>query len=675
MTGRFPIEEISPVISCGRYPARAVVGEQIPIVATVFREGHACVGANVVWVGPDRRKTLTPMLPAHDDRWHGLVAPSAPGSWRFTVEAWSDPYRTWQQAITAKLDAGQNAIELANDLEMGARLMIRGTRGQLAEQRAQLRRAAATLRDTTLDLDARVAPGLAAAGLIAKHPIREMVTRSSTFTVWVDRPRALYGAWYEFFPRSEGAVVPEPGSDTISPPTHGTFATASRRLPAIADMGFDVVYLPPIHPIGKINRKGRNNTLDAGVDDVGSPWAIGSDDGGHDAVHPQLGTVEDFGAFVARARELGLEVALDLALQVAPDHPWVNTHPEWFTELPDGTIAYAENPPKKYQDIYPINFDRDSKGIYREVLRVVLHWIEHGVKIFRVDNPHTKPSNFWHWLIWEVKKKHPDVLFLAEAFTRPTMMHHLAKIGFSQSYTYFTWKTSKKELEEYCKELVNAGHYMRPNFFVNTPDILHESLQYGGPAMFKIRAVLASLLSPTWGVYSGYELCEHVAVRPGSEEYLDSEKYQLRPRDWTTAEREGRSIAPYLTRLNEVRRRHPALHRLRNLRFHHVDNDALICFSKRIEHIDGNNIETAPENSSQRLNAFSDTVLVVCSLDPHNVQWGNTDLDMPELGHDWRDKFAVIDEITGARYDWGKNNTVRLDPYVEPAHIFTLQTE
>jgi starch synthase (maltosyl-transferring) len=472
--------------------------------------------------------------------------------------------------------------------------------------------------------------------------------------LWVDRPRALYGSWYEFFPRSEGALVPDPASDAIQTPAHGTFRTAAERLPAVAEMGFDVVYLPPVHPVGKVNRKGKNNTLVAGPDDVGSPWAIGSDEGGHDAIDPKLGTFEDFDAFVARTEELGMEVALDLALQCAPDHPWVREHPEWFTTRPDGTIAYAENPPKKYQDIYPLNFDNDPKGIYDEVLRVVLLWVDHGVKIFRVDNPHTKPVNFWHWLIWQVKQRHPEVLFLAEAFTRPAMMHGLAKIGFTQSYTYFTWRTAKWELEEYVLELADSSHYMRPNFFVNTPDILHASLQYGGPPMFKIRAVLASMLSPTWGVYSGYELFEHVAVKPGSEEYLDSEKYQLRPRDWKRAEAEGRSLAPYLRRLNEVRRDHPALHWLRTVRFHPVDNDTVTCFSKR-----------DPDTG--------DTILVVCTLDSHAVQWANTSLDMPALGFDWHERFRVTDQVTGAEYDWGQFNTVRLDPHHEPAHIFTVQ--
>jgi starch synthase (maltosyl-transferring) len=474
------------------------------------------------------------------------------------------------------------------------------------------------------------------------------VTRSESYPVWVDRERALFSAWYEFFPRSEGAAIDAQGRPVV----HGTFATAAKRLPAVAAMGFDIIYLPPIHPIGRINRKGRNNALVAAEDDVGSPWAIGAEEGGHDAIHPRLGTAADLRAFVAAAQDVGLEVALDLALQCAPDHPWVRAHPEWFTTRADGQIAYAENPPKKYQDIYPLNFDNDPEGIRAEVLRVVRHWIGFGVKAFRVDNPHTKPVGFWHWLFGEVRKTDPDVLFLAEAFTRPAVMHGLGKIGFSQSYTYFTWRTTAAELREYCEELVAAADHMRPNFWPNTPDILHETLQHGGPPMFKIRAVLASMLSPSWGMYTGYELFEHVP-RPGAEEYWDNEKYQLRPRDFAGAEAAGQSLAPYLTRLNAIRRANPALHRLRNLVFHDIDNETLLCFSKR-----------DPDSGN--------TVLVVCSLDSAHVQWGNTTLDMPALGFDWHERFAVRDELTGAVYDWGQYNAVRLDPHLEPAHIFTV---
>ncbi|MCC5481318.1 alpha-1,4-glucan--maltose-1-phosphate maltosyltransferase, partial [Streptomyces sp. JA03] len=378
-----------------------------------------------------------------------------------------------------------------------------------------------------------------------RYPLRELVTASDPMPLLVERERALYGSWYEFFPRSEG---------TAEQP-HGTFRTAARRLKPIADMGFDVVYLPPIHPIGTTFRKGPNNTLAAGPQDVGVPWAIGSPEGGHDAVHPGLGTIEDFDFFVESARELGLEIALDFALQCSPDHPWVQKHPEWFHHRPDGTIAYAENPPKKYQDIYPVAFDADMDGLIAETVRVLRHWMGHGVRIFRVDNPHTKPVVFWERVIAEVNRKDPDVIFLAEAFTRPAMMHTLAQIGFQQSYTYFTWRNSKQELTEYASELAGeAAAYMRPNLFANTPDILHAYLQHGGRPAFEVRAVLAATLSPAWGIYSGYELCENTPLREGSEEYLDSEKYQLRRRDWEGAAREGRTIAPLITRLNTIRR-------------------------------------------------------------------------------------------------------------------------
>ncbi|MCW2505510.1 MAG: alpha amylase catalytic region [Actinomycetia bacterium] len=661
MSGRFPITDISPVVDGGRYPARAVTGEQVPVSAVVFREGHDAVGANVVLIGPDGRRGpfIRMDLSAGEPwtaRYHATVVPDRVGCWTYFVEVWSDPYATWHHAVEVKVEAGQGPADLANDLEEGALLLLKAARFAPRPRRTDLEQAAAQLRDTTLPLPERIAAAFAQAPVMHETPIRDLVTKSDRFKIWVDRTEALYSSWYEFFPRSEGAVLPDPASDSVGPPVHGTFKTAQRRLPDIAAMGFDVVYLPPIHPIGKVNRKGKNNSLDPTAEDVGSTWAIGSDEGGHDAVHPALGTIEDFDDFVAATREQGMEVALDFALQCAPDHPWAKEHREWFTTRPDGTIAFAENPPKKYQDIYPLNFDKDRKGLYAEVLRVITHWIDHGVKIFRADNPHTKPVNFWHWLIWTVKKDHPDVLFLSEAFTKPHMMHQLAKVGFTQSYTYFTWKTEKWQFQEYMAELIAAADYMRPNFFVNTPDILHESLQYGGPAMFKIRAVLAALLSPAWGVYSGYELFEHVAVRPGSEEYLDSEKYQLRPRDWARAAAEGSTLAPYLTMLNRVRREHVALQRLRNLTFHHVDDDAVMAFSKRT---------VTPEGRE-------DTVLTVCLMDSHNAHWGNVSLDMPALGFDWHERFPVTDQVTGATYDWGQHNTVRLDPYGEPAHIFTV---
>ncbi|MET8066090.1 maltotransferase domain-containing protein [Micromonospora sp. NPDC005686] len=652
MTGRFPIEDVSPVVSCGRYPAKAVVGEVVPVSARAYREGHDALGCNVVWLGPDgAARPFTRMRSGEpgQDRWHATIRPDAVGLWRFAVEAFQDPYLTWQNAVTKKLAAGQGAAELANDLAEGARVLTAALDLVPRADRDRVREAARALADDGLDLPRRVSGALDLADLLWAYPVRELVTTGDERTLWVDRPRALFSAWYEFFPRSEGAIP----ATVDAPARSGTFATATERLPGVAAMGFDVLYLPPIHPIGRVNRKGRNNALTAGPDDVGSPWAIGAAEGGHDAIHPDLGTPEDFRDFVVAAAEQGLEVAMDLALQCAPDHPWVTEHPEWFTTRADGSIAYAENPPKKYQDIYPVNFDNDPDGIRAEVLRVVLHWVGEGIRIFRVDNPHTKPFDFWQWLIAEVKAVDPDVLFLAEAFTRPAIMHGLGRIGFTQSYTYFTWRTTAAEMREYCEELIEAADYMRPNFWPNTPDILHSSLQHGGPPMFKIRAVLAALLSPSWGMYAGFELFEHVA-RPGAEEYLDNEKYELRPRDWDAALAQGRSLAPFITTLNRVRRDNPALHQLRNLRFHDIDNPALLCWSKH-------DLQTG------------NTVIVVCSFDSRAVQWGNTTLDMPELGMDWHERFTVRDELTGAEYDWGQRNAVRLDPYLQPAHVLTVR--
>jgi starch synthase (maltosyl-transferring) len=652
MTGRFPIEDITPSVSCGRYPAKAVVGELVPVSAVSYREGHHTLGVNVVWQGPDgQARPFTRMRPGAPglDQWHAMIRPDTVGRWTFTVEAFDDPYLTWRDAVVKKIGAGQGLEDLANDIAEGAEVLDLATKIVPEADQDRVRDAAAALRDDQRPLFNRVSPALELQELLWDNPVRQYVTTTRSYALWVDRKRALFSAWYEFFPRSEGAEV---GPEAV-PIKHGTFRTAAGRLPAIAAMNFDVVYLPPIHPIGKVNRKGRNNTLVARPVDVGSPWAIGSDEGGHDAIHPQLGTLEDFRDFIRAAQDNGLEVAMDLALQCAPDHPWVAEHPEWFTTRPDGTIAYAENPPKKYQDIYPLNWDNDMRGLREEVLRVVLHWVEQGVKIFRVDNPHTKALNFWQWLIAKVKEVEPDVLFLAEAFTRPAMMNGLGKIGFTQSYTYFTWRTTAYEMRQYMADLLASIDWMRPNFWPNTPDILPPHLTHGGPPMFKIRTVLASMLSPSWGMYSGLELFEHVP-RPGAEEYIDNEKFELRPRDWAGAERAGRTLAPYITRLNAIRRANPALHWLRNLVFHPIDNDSLLCFSKR-----------DPDSGN--------TVLVICSFDSANVQWGNTMIEMPALGLDWHDRFTVVDQITGATYDWGQHNAVRIDPFVEPAHIFVVQ--
>jgi starch synthase (maltosyl-transferring) len=654
VSGRLGIDDVSPVVSHGRYPAKAVVGEHIPIRATVWREGHDAVAATVSWRGPqDPVSRSTRMKPEGDglDRWVANIVPDSPGLWTFRVDAWSDPWSTWRHAVEVKVAAGQGADELANDLEVGARLVERvGRRPDRSVDRKLLLSAARALRDTAMPLAARIAEALSepAHRVMTAYPVRELITKGKAHQVWVDRKTALYGSWYEFFPRSTGGV------DESGKPVHGTFQTAIGELDRIADMGFDVVYLPPIHPVGRDNRKGPNNNVNSAPEDVGSVWAIGAKEGGHDAIHPELGTFADFDAFVARAKELDLEVAIDLALQCAPDHPWVEEHPEWFTTRPDGSIAYAENPPKKYQDIYPLNFDNDPTGLYNEVLRVVLLWVSHGVRIFRVDNPHTKPPDFWEWLIREVKAVEPDVLFLSEAFTRPARLYGLAKLGFTQSYTYFTWRTTKQELTEFGVDITAHIDEARPNLFVNTPDILHESLQHGGPAVFAIRAALAATMAPTWGVYSGFELFEGDAVKPGSEEYLDSEKYQLRPRDFAAALNQGRSLQPWLTRLNAIRRVHPALQQLRTLHFHHIDNDALIAYSK-----------VDPETG--------DTVVTVITLDPHAPQEGTLYLDLAALGLDPAGSYPVHDEVTGESWQWTGANYVRLEPWRSVAHIVHIR--
>ncbi|MDH6194409.1 starch synthase (maltosyl-transferring) [Mycobacterium frederiksbergense] len=685
MAGRIGIDDVAPVVSGGQFPAKAVVGEVVPVRATVWREGHEAVAASLVvrYLGTSYPRLATgpgttpapvltdtssavptgatarpsqrikpqtlPMSTGHiPDVFYGQFTPDSVGLWTFRVDGWGDPLATWRHTVVAKLDAGQSEAELSNDLLMGAHLLERAAAGVPRKLRDPLTEAAAALRipgDPFLRAGAALSDEVTE--LLEQYPLRELITRGEQYGVWVDRPLARFSAWYEMFPRSTG------GRDGVGHPVHGTFATAADSLGRIARMGFNIVYLPPVHPIGKVHRKGRNNAVTAAPGDVGSPWAIGSDEGGHDAVHPALGTIDDFDDFVAAARKEGLEVALDLALQCAPDHPWAKAHPEWFTVLPDGTIAYAENPPKKYQDIYPLNFDNDPTGLHHEVLRVVKFWISHGVKIFRVDNPHTKPPNFWVWLIAEVKNEDPDVLFLSEAFTRPARLYGLANRGFTQSYTYFTWRTTKWDLTEFGNEIAEHADSARPSLWVNTPDILHETLQHGGPGMFTIRAVLAATMSPSWGMYSGYELFEHRALREGSEEYLDSEKYELRPRDFAAALAEGRSLEPFVSRLNEIRRLHPALRQLRTITFHHVDNDALLAYSK-FDPITG------------------DTVLVVVTLNPFSPEEATLWLNMESLGMDWQDRFWVRDEITGEEYQWGQSNYVRLDPAKAVAHVLNM---
>ncbi len=648
--GRIPVAKVWPVIEGGAYAAKASVGELIPIRAKVFREGHDAVNASVILTSPagvETRVDMTPTEPAGLDGWEAWVRPDAEGAWTFRVEGWSDPWGTWHHNAEAKLAAG---IDLELVCLEGKDLLERTA--ALADEagdpiEASILRATAQLlipQRKASDL-LEVANGTGLAEAMTKYGPRELVSPTADFPLWVDRKRALFSSWYEFFPRSQGATYDE-ATDTW---TSGTFDSSHERLEAAAAMGFDVIYLPPIHPIGSAFKKGKNNTLDATEKDPGSPWAIGSAAGGHDAIHPDLGDWESFDRFVAKAEELGVEVALDFALQASPDHPWVTEHPEWFTTRIDGTIAYAENPPKKYQDIYPINFDNDPAGIYNEVLRLFKLWMSHGIRIFRIDNPHTKPVEFWGWILTQLRETDPDVLFLAEAFTKPEMMHALGKVGYHQSYTYFTWRTTKWELEEYLTELSGEmSPFYRPNFFVNTPDINPFHLQSGNPAMFAIRAILAATLSPTWGVYSGFELFEHEAVAPGREEYLDSEKYEFRPRDYNAQP----NLNLLMGTLNSIRHAHPALQQLRQIYFHHAPHDAVMAYSKR----DGD-----------------DVVIVICSLDPDNTVESDVYLDMDALGLPGAESVDLRDELTGATFTWGERNYVKLSPGT-PAHVLHVQS-
>ncbi|AIU30260.1 Alpha-1,4-glucan:maltose-1-phosphate maltosyltransferase [Corynebacterium ulcerans] len=650
MTGRLAIEDIRPRISGGSQPSKAVVGEMIPVSALVWREGHDAVSATLNVTSPSGQVTRTIMTstPFDQDKMFSSFVPDALGTWSFRVDAWSDPMSTWRHAVIAKIEVGQDEDDLFNDLEHGAQLFEKAAANAPKSTAQKLFAVADSLRSSQ-PLRARVAPALSKEihSILREHPVRELLTRGQSHTVLVERRDAQFSSWYELFPRSTG------GWDADGNPVHGTFSTTAQALKRVASMGFDTVYFPPIHPIGTVHRKGKNNTLIAEPGDVGSPWAIGSADGGHDAVHPQLGTLKDFQELVSTAKKLGLNIALDLALQAAPDHPWARTHQDFFTVLADGTIAYAENPPKKYQDIYPLNFDNNKSAIYAELKRIVLFWIAQGITVFRVDNPHTKPANFWEWLISTIHETHPEVIFLAEAFTRPARLYGLGKLGFTQSYTYFTWRTTKSELEEFGTEIAAMADSSRPNLFVNTPDILHESLQHGGRAMFAIRAALAATLSPLWGVYSGFELYEHEAVSPGSEEYMDSEKYELRPRDFAAALEQGNSLEPYIGALNAIRRAHPALQQLRIIDFHSTDNDNIIAYSK-VDPVSG------------------DAVLVVVNLDPEHAHAATVDLTMSAIGCEDTDHFTVTDLVTGAHFPWNKRTYVRLDPCADVAHILQL---
>lgn len=634
MIGRIPIEDISPVVTFGGefVPVKAIAGEAITISATVFREGHDGLGVQAVLI--DSQGSELTRLRMHEiwpgtDRYEAILIPPAIGDFSFFVEAFDDPFLTWHHDSEIKIHAN---IDPELCCQIGALLFQEKIKAD-GSSSVLLTPALEALKNKHLAPANRFS--IAASEEIRLHfnefPLQRLVTRSDNFPIRADRDRSLVGAWYEFFPRSEGAT------DTSS----GAFTTAINRLPDIAAMGFDVLYLPPIHPIGKTFRKGANNSLNATKSDPGVPWAIGSNEGGHDAIDPALGSLQDFEKFVKAAKQVGLEIALDFALQVSPDHPWVKAHPNWFYHRPDGTIAYAENPPKKYQDIYPINFDQDFAGIVQEVLRVLRFWIAKGVTIFRVDNPHTKPVAFWQEVLATIFNESPEVVFLAEAFTRPAMMHALGKAGFHQSYTYFTWRTSKQELTSYGNELSQStSAYFRPNFWVNTPDILPFHLQSGSPAMFALRAVLASTLSPSWGMYAGYELFEHLPLREGGEEYLDSEKYQIRIRDWAGAAKSGQTLAPFITSLNQIRREHPALQRLRNLVFHNTGSDAIIAYSKR---------------------EGSDLILVVVNLDPTTAQETTVHWDMSALGL-VPDHFVAHDLLDKSVYEWQQDTFIRLDP-------------
>ena len=651
--GRIPIVGVAPVVDDGTRPAKAVVDEAFPVSATVFREGHDALAAEAVLVRPDGTElppaAMTLLAPG-TDRFGAWVRPDGEGDWTFLVQAWSDPWATWRHVAEVKVPAGLDVeLTFAEGVLLFRRAAAAAASSGDQTARAAFTRIADALADTGSPAPDRftASTGDEAEAAFAAAPLRDLLTRSEPRPLRVSRQRALVGSWYEFFPRSVGAH-----RDADGVLRSGTFAQATPALERAAAMGFDVVYLPPVHPIGQAYRKGPNNTLDPGPDDVGSPWAIGSADGGHDAIHPDLGTIEDFDALVARAGELGLEVALDFALQASPDHPWVTSHPEWFSIRADGSIAYAENPPKKYQDIYPVNFDRDLPGITAESVRLLRYWMSHGVRIFRVDNPHTKTVQFWEAVLGEIHRTDPDVVFLAEAFTRPAMMRELAKVGFDQSYTYFTWRTGKEEITEYLTELSEVtAPVLRPNFFVNTPDILHGYLRRGGPAAFAIRAVLAATSSPTWGVYSGFELFEGTAVREGSEEYLDTEKFQLRPRDFAGAEERGETLVPLITALNRIRHEHPALQRLRGLRFHTSPDDDVLVYSRA---------------------EGDDVVLTVLLLDPFAAHETVVEIDETALGFPSRAEFDVTDLLSGETWRWGRRNYVRLDPWTRVAHILSV---
>jgi starch synthase (maltosyl-transferring) len=641
------IEHVSPAVDGGRFPAKTSVGDVVPIEADVFTDGHDLIGARILHRRePAEEWSESPARPLGNDRWRAELPVSATGTYRFRVEGWIDSWSTWRSELSKRLEAGQDVTE---ELKEGAPLVggvARRARAagapddadRLAAYAKRLRRPKpGEVRElaTSEELDA----------LMARHPDRRRGAASSEiFELVAARERARHGAWYELFPRS---ASPEPDR-------HGTLRDVAALVPEIAELGFDVLYLPPIHPIGQTNRKGPNNTTTASPDAPGSPWAIGSVEGGHTAIHPELGTFDDFEHLLAELKRHEMELALDLAFQCAPDHPWVTEHPEWFRHAADGTIRFAENPPKRYEDIYPLDFEtKDQEGLWHALLDVVRFWIERGVPIFRVDNPHTKPFAFWEWLLAEVKRDHPDVLFLSEAFTRPRVMERLAKIGFDQSYTYFTWRRSKDELAAYLSELTQppVRDFLRPNLWPNTPDILTDQLQEGGPPAFRLRYLLAATLGANYGIYGpAFEHMESQPREPGSEEYRDSEKYELRFRPpGATGMRE------LIGTVNLIRRAHPALQHDRTLRFHPVDSDQLLAYSK-----------TLPDGS--------DPVVVVVNLDPVHPRSGWVDLRMPELGMAWDAPFTARDLLGGETFRWtGARNFVELHPGHQPGHVLAIE--
>jgi starch synthase (maltosyl-transferring) len=637
------IENVAPKLDGGRYPIKRMIGSVIEISADIFKDGHDLIAGRILYRRPgEATSRVAPFNYRFDpDRWYGSFKADQIGLWQYDVEAWPDRFGTWRSDLGKRLNAGQ---DVRPELLEGAGLLARLAEKLSGPAERVVSDAAKRLANPSLTLDERLKVAFAedVFELVRVPLFAEEASRlERPLELYVDRAEACFSAWYELFPRSQGT----------DPNKHGTFADTAKRLPEIAALGFDVLYLPPVHPIGVTHRKGRNNSPTCVPGDVGSPWAIGAKEGGHTAVHPALGTLADFDVLVASARDFGLEIALDFALQCSPDHPWVKEHPEWFFIRPDGSIRYAENPPKKYEDIYPLNFwCKDRQGLWNACRDAILFWVARGVKIFRVDNPHTKPLSFWEWCIREVQASHPETIFLSESFTRPKRMKSLGKLGFTQSYTYFTWKNTAWELKDYMLELTRSemAEYYRPNFFANTPDILHEFLQTGGRPAFRLRLLLAATLSPTYGIYSGYELCEHLPVHHGSEEYLDSEKYQIRVRDWNAPG----NIKQDISRLNRIRREQPALHELTNLSFLSTDYDAIVAYKKSVP---GNDL------------------IVVVNLDPHAMHETMVLVPIDELGIGPNEPYEMADLLTGARYTWrGAKNYVRLDPTERVGHVFKV---